>query len=72
MVQREGEKNATKDSHSCIYLKKKKDGTVEGNAKVQVLKKQIINPFFRKVSFLALILQAKFYSMPSSSNIEAI
>lgn len=37
---------------------------------VQALKKHLImiNPFFRKVSFLSLIPQVKLYGMPPSSN----
>lgn len=56
-----------------IYIFKKgeeKDGT-EGNAilQVQALKQQhMTNPFFKEISFLSLIPQAKLHSMPSSSN----
>lgn len=60
-----------KCNQGLIYNNKKKDGTTEGNAilQVQALKKQImINPFFGKVSFLSLIPQFKLYGMPPSSN----
>ena len=60
MVQREGGEKSNQDQELYILIK---DDTAEENAilQMQALKKQhvMINPFFRKVSSLALIPQAK-------------
>lgn len=55
-----------------IYIYIYMNGTAEGNTilEVQAFKKQhiMINPSYRKVSFLSLIPQDKLYITPSSSN----